>query len=392
MTTTSPPELAPRTLLLMAIACGAMVANLYYAQTLVATIGPAIGLSARAAGLVVTLTQLGYGLGLALIVPLSDMVENKRLILVATAGAVLGSIGVALARDPALFLVASLLMGTCSVGAQVLVPLASHLSRPETQGRTIGLVMSGLLTGIMLARPAASFLAHLAGWRSVFWLSALLVGVIGVALAAALPERRPAGRHRYRDALASTLGVIGRHRQLRLRASYQALLFAGFNLFWTAAPIELLQRFGLSQTGVALFALAGAGGALAAPVAGWLSDRGHGRATTLAALTLFAAGCLLTMPAVSAGNLIAFGLLAILIDAAVQLNQISGQRVIFALDPAARGRINAAYMTIVFVIGASGSVLGSWSMARAGWPLAAVSGAALGGAALAIRLTLDRDG
>ena len=392
MATEPAPELTSRILLLMAVACGAMVANLYYAQTLVAVIGPDIGLSPRTAGLVVTLTQLGYGLGLALIVPLSDMMENKRLILLATAGAVLGSIGVALARDPAMFLVASLLMGTCSVGAQVLVPLASHLSRPETQGRTIGLVMSGLLTGIMLARPAASFLAHLAGWRPVFWLSALLVAVIGAALAAALPERRPAGRHRYREALASTVSVIGQHRQLRLRATYQALLFAGFNLFWTAAPIELLHRFGLTQTGVALFALAGAGGALAAPVAGWLADRGHGRATTVAALSLFAGGCLLTVPVVSAGDLIGFALLAVLIDAAVQLSQISSQRVIFAIDPAARGRINAGYMTIVFIVGATGSVLGSWSIARGGWPLAATIGAAFGGAALAISLLLDRRG
>jgi predicted MFS family arabinose efflux permease len=380
-------DLSPAVTLLMAVACGAMVANLYYAQTLIEQIGADIGLSAGLAGTIVTLTQLGYGLGLAFIVPLSDLVENKRLILISTAGAVLGSLGIALAKGPVTFLAAALVTGVCSVGVQVLVPLAAKLSSQARQGRTIGLVMSGLLTGIMLARPIASFVAGLAGWRAMFFLSAGITALVGVAQAA---SRRPDSTLRYGALLASSVDLLRRYPVLRLRAAYQALLFIAFNMFWTAAPIVLTQRFGLGANGVALFALAGAGGALIAPVAGWLADRGLSRSTTFGGLMLLTLSFLGSDMVVAAGSLIAFGVSAVLIDAAVQLNQISGQRIIFGLDPNAGGRINAAYMTIVFVFGATGSVIGSASVASGGWGLTSVIGAAIGGVGLTLFLLFDR--
>jgi predicted MFS family arabinose efflux permease len=383
-------DLSPAVTLLMAVACGAMVANLYYAQTLIETIGPDIGLSPGMAGAIVTLTQLGYGLGLAFIVPLSDLIENKRLILVATVGAVLGCLGIALAEGPITFLAAALVTGVCSVGAQVLVPLAAKLSSQERQGRTIGLVMSGLLTGIMLSRPLASFVAGLAGWRAMFFVSAGVTALVGVALLVLLPARRPDSRLRYGALLASSIDLLRRYPVLRLRAAYQALMFVAFNMFWTAAPIVLTQRFGLGANGVAVFALAGAGGALAAPIAGHFADKGRARATTLGALALLTVSFLASDMVVAAGSLIAFGLGAVLIDAAVQLNQISGQRIIFGLDPAAGGRINAAYMTIVFLFGAMGSVIGSASIAAGGWALTSLIGAGIGGIGLALFLLFDR--
>ena len=385
-------DLSSAVTLLMAVACGAMVANLYYAQTLIEVIGPDIGLSPGLAGAIVTLTQLGYGLGLAFIVPLSDLIENKRLILVATVGAVLGCVGIALAQGPVTFLAAALVTGVCSVGAQVLVPLAAKLSSQERQGRTIGLVMSGLLTGIMLARPVASFVAGLAGWRAMFFVSAGVTALVGIALLLMLPARRPDSMLRYGALLSSSLDLLRRYPLLRLRAAYQALMFIAFNMFWTAAPIVLTQRFGLGANGVALFALAGAGGALAAPIAGYFADKGHARATTLGAVLLLTLSFLATDMVVAAGSLIAFALGAVLIDAAVQLNQISGQRIIFGLDPAAGGRINAAYMTIVFVFGATGSVIGSASIAAGGWALTSLIGAGIGCVALALFLLFDRPG
>jgi predicted MFS family arabinose efflux permease len=383
-------DLSPAVTLLMAVACGAMVANLYYAQTLIEQIGPDIGLSPGFAGTIVTLTQVGYALGLAFIVPLSDLVENKRLILIATAGAVLGSVGIAFAQGPVTFLAAALVTGVCSVGVQVLVPLAAKLSSQARQGRTIGLVMSGLLTGIMLARPVASFVAGLAGWRAMFFLSAGITALVGVALLTMLPARRPESTLRYGALLASSIDLLRRYPVLRLRAAYQALLFIAFNMFWTAAPIVLTQQFGLGANGVALFALAGAGGALIAPVAGWLADRGLARSTTFGGLMLLTLSFLASDMVVAAGSLIAFGVSAVLIDAAVQLNQISGQRIIFALDPNAGGRINAAYMTIVFLFGATGSVIGSASVAFGGWALTSLIGAAIGGAGVALFVLFDR--
>jgi predicted MFS family arabinose efflux permease len=375
---------------LMAVACGALVANLYYAQVLIDQIGPDIHLSPWLAGLIVTLTQLGYGLGLALIVPLSDLVENRRLVVISTLGAAVGCVAIALSRNAATFLIASLLAGTCSVGAQVLVPLTAHFSSVERQGRSVGRVMSGLLAGIMLARPVASFIGGVAGWRAVFWLAGGIALVIAAALTFMLPQRTPdAGKH-YGQLLASTLGQLGRFKQLRLRAVYQGLLFAAFNLFWTAAPLVLIRQFYASHVQVALFALAGAGGALIAPVAGHLADHGKARAATITAMATLAISFIASGFVVAAGMVIAFAVTAVLIDGAVQLNQVSGQRILFALDPQARGRINAAYMSVNFLVGASGSFLGSAAYAYGGWWLAAGIGAAIGVVPLAIFALFDR--
>ncbi|MBR0551453.1 MFS transporter [Stakelama marina] len=376
--------------LLLAIACGALVANLYYAQTLIDTIGPEVGLSPQIAGSITTLTQLGYGAGLALFVPLGDLFENKRLALVTTFGAILGSVGIALSGGPAIFLAASLVTGVCATGAQVLLPLASHLATEERQGRVIGTIMSGLLFGIMLARPAASFLAHLLGWRSIFYVSAALMTAIWLALFVYCPERRPEGKLGYGQILASVAGQLRQYRALRLRAFYQAMLFAAFNLFWTAAPLELLHNFDFSQEQVAWFALAGAGGALAAPLAGSLADRGLMWWTSLGALLMLTLSFVGADFAAAATSVIAFAVTAVLIDAAVQLNQITGQKIIFALSKEARARVNAAYMTVMFVFGASGSLIGSATFESGGWTLSALTGAAMGGITLIVFIFFDR--
>lgn len=230
--------------------------------------------------------------------------------------------------------------------------------------------MSGLLAGIMLARPLASFMAELLGWRFVFYFSAGLMALIGVALAFMLPRRGPETRKGYGAILASMISLTRKHRPLRLRAFYQAALFAAFNLFWTAAPLVLLHRFGFSQNGVALFALAGAGGTLVAHV-----------------MLVF---CFLATGAVvAAGSVIAFAMTAFLIDAAVQLNQVTGQKIVFGLSSDARSRINSIYLTSIFVIGASGSLIGSASFATGGWLLTAGIGAGIGVLSLAAFLLWD---
>lgn len=383
-------KLSTGLIVLMAFACGAMVANLYYAQTLIDEIRPAIGLSPGAGGAITTLTQLGYGIGLFAIVPLGDLVENRRLTLLLTGGTFLGCLGIALSVGPGTFLVASLLTGVCATGAQILLPLASHLSSPQRQGRIIGQIMAGLLAGIMLARPLASFMAESLGWRSVFYFSAGLMALIGSALAFTLPRRQPAGGKNYGAILSSMIALTKKHRRLRLRAFYQAALFAAFNLFWTAAPLVLLRKFHFSQNGVALFALAGAGGALAAPLAGWLADRGRTRLTTLGAHGLLVLSFLAAGGAVAAASVTAFVTTAFVIDAAVQLNQITGQKIIFEISQEARSRVNSIYLTSMFVIGASGSLIGSASLAAGGWLLTAGLGATIGAVSLSTFLLFDR--
>ena len=393
MTTATLParsDLSRPIILLMAVACGVIVANLYYAQTLIDVIGPEIGMSASVAGLITTLTQLGYGLGLFLIVPVADLFENRRIVLGSILVTVIGCLAIAASQGPTSFLVASILTGVGATGAQVLVPLASHLAAPEKQGRVVGTVMSGLLFGIMLARPVANFLAGSFGWRSTFLVSAAAMALIGIALLLACPQRRPRGGMRYGEALASTFGQLRQHRVVRMRAFYQSLMFAAFNPFWTAAPLALIRQFHLGHAGVGAFALAGAGGALVAPVAGWLADRRLTRPTSLAGLAGLSVGFLLADWTVAAGSLIGFTIMAVLIDAAVQLSQITGQKLIFSIDPDARGRINAAYMTVMFVVGALGSVIGSATYEAGGWSASAIAGAAIGGVATLGFLLFDR--
>ncbi len=383
-TATAPVDRGPSTALtgIVAVATGALVANLYYAQPLVATIGPEIGVGSDLAGSVASVTQLGYGAGLLFLVSLADLVENRRLVLVTLAITALGLVGMATATALVPFFMAAFVIGLCSTGAQVLVPLIAHLTPLERRGRVVGNVMAGLLTGIMLARPLALFVAASFGWRAVFWLSTALMLGIGLVLARAMPRHQPRAGGHYGHILVSMAGLLRDLPFLRWRAAFQALLFAAFNLFWTAVPLLLAERFGLGQHGIGLFALAGAGGALAAPVAGRLADRGHGRIATAAAMVVLGAAFAATGWAARAVALGAMVVMAIVIDAAVQTNQIVSQRIIFSAGAEIRGRVNALYMTITFAGGALGSVLGTITYHQGGWSATATAGGLLALAAL----------
>jgi predicted MFS family arabinose efflux permease len=263
-----------RLILLIATACGLIAANVYYAQPLAGPISAALGLSPQAAGLIVTMTQIGYGAGLLLIVPLGDVFENRRLVLVILGVAVLALIGAGVSTQAMAFLVAALLVGVGSVAVQVLVSLAAHLAPEAARGRVVGAVVSGLMLGIMLSRPAASFIAGALSWRAVFFVSAFLMAALAVVLRMALPRPRSAPNLGYGALLASMSRLARRAPVLQRRSLYHACLFGSFSLFWTAAPLLLADTFHLSQNGIALFALAGVAGAIAAPIAGRVADRG----------------------------------------------------------------------------------------------------------------------
>lgn len=371
----------------MAVACGLLVANLYYAQAAIEPISQGIGLSPSAAGLVVTLTQLGYAAGLLLIVCLADLVENRRLILTTMVGAIVGLVGVAIAPDAAVFLIASFVVGVCSVSAQVLVPLATHLAPEQSRGRVIGNVMGGLLTGIMLARPFSNFVTAWLGWRAVFVIAAAMCAALFVVLAMRLPSRRPETGMRYTEVLGSTFKILATERPLQRRALYQALMFGLFNMFWTAAPLMLHHTFGFGQVAIALFALAGAGGALSAPLAGRLADRGHAGAATGLAQAVMAAAFLASAWAVGATALLPLIVFVVLLDGSTQINQVVGQRIIYGIAPEARGRINSIYMFTAFLGGAAGSLISPALYNAGGWTLVALVGGITAAVTLGLFLT-----
>jgi len=379
--------LPPGLTLACAVACGAMVANIYYAQPLIGLIAPELHMAPGAAGLIVTLTQLGYAAGLLLLVPLADRLENRRLILATLLATAAALVVLALVPSASAFLVAGALVGFTSAGVHMVVPFAASLAPAETRGRTIGNVMSGLLAGIMLSRPAASVIAEIAGWRAVFGVAAVLMLALAAWLAKMLPERRPTSGQSYAHILRSMAQLLWRERALQRRSIYHGFVFTVFTIFWTAVPLELANRFHFSQTAIAAFALAGAAGALTAPVAGRLGDRGHIRAGTGIAMLVMIASCLLAGWAGAAGSLIALVVFAIALDGATQLNQVLGQRVIFSLPGEDRGRVNAVYMTIIFLFGSTGGIAASLSYQAGGWWGTMLLGAAMGAVVLAIFCT-----
>ncbi|ETT76571.1 Permease of the major facilitator superfamily protein [Paenibacillus sp. FSL R7-277] len=378
---------------MLAVSCGLIVANLYYTQTLVGPIGQAIHLSAGATGLIVTLTQIGYVAGLLFIVPLSDIIENRRLTVMSLILVVAALVLSVLAPNAPLFLAASLLIGLGSVAAQVLVPYASYLATEEDRGRVVGNVMSGLLLGIMFARPVASFMAGLWGWQSIFIVSAVVTALLTLLLARVLPARKPAPGLRYGQLLRS-LGTLLMHTPvLRRRALYQASLFGAFSLFWTTVPLHLSSEYHLSQQGIALFALAGVGGAVAAPIAGRLADKGWTRLLTGLGISLAVLSFILAYLLRDTSNL-TLGLLvltAILLDMSVSGNLVLGQRAIYSLGNETRGRLNGLFMAIFFIGGAVGSSLGGWAYAYGGWSLTTLIGLALPVLALIYFLTEKKE-
>ncbi len=369
---------------LLALSCGAIVANLYYAQPLIGLMAPDLRLTTGEAGLIVTVTQVGYGIGLLTIASMADLVENRRLVLLCMGATVLGLLAVGLSRGPLWFLASAFVVGLSSVGTQVLVPLAAHLSPERMRGRVVGNVMGGLLAGIMLARPASSLIAAYGGWRAVFFVACVAMMALTVVLWSRLPLRVPRTELRYWQILSSMVNLLLTERVLQKRALYQALMFAGFNLFWTAVPLLLASRFHFGQLGIALFALAGAGGALAAPVAGRLADRGLTEATSAGAMATLAGASLLAVWGASEGSLAALVVAAVALDAAVQANQVCGQRVIYGLAPALRGRLNAIYIACLFAGGALGSTSATFLYEAGGFTLTEIAGAATGVAAFAL--------
>jgi len=379
--------------LLLAFACGLIAANLYYAQPLAGPIGAALGLSTGATGLIVTVTQIGYGIGLLFIVPLGDLLEARRLMLTLIGLATLALLGAALSTHPLPFFVSTFCIGLASVAVQVLVPYAAHMAPEAVRGRVVGNVMSGLMLGIMLARPVSSFIAQMASWHTVFFMSASAMLLLALTLGLSLPPRDPVSTLSYRRLLGSMVRLARATPVLRRRALYQACLFAAFSLFWTTAPLLLAgPEFQLSQGGIALFALAGVAGAIASPIAGRLADKGWTRPATAFAMLAVAAAFLITHfgtygSPLALGSLVVAG---ILLDFGVTTSLVLGQRAIFVLGAEYRSRLNGLYMATFFAGGAAGSALGGLAFAHGGWVLASWLGFAMPAAALIYFLTERR--
>ena len=368
-------------LALLGVACGLLIANVYYAQPLTGLITQTMGMPRESAGLLVTLPLAGYGLGLLAVVPLADLFENKRLVLMLVALEALCLGILAVAGNPTAFLMSAFAVGVTAAAVQILVPYVTFLAPEAERGKAVGKVVSGVMLGIMLARPAASFVSELYGWRAIFALSSAAMVALFFGLRAALPPRTPARGLTYPVLLRSLGAIFVSTPLLRRRAFYHAFMFGAFSVFWTALPLWLTgPAFGLSQSGVAWVALAGVAGAIAPPFAGRLADHGHSKLGTGLAMLLGMIAFLVSDIALTSDRALGITAIvaaAIVLDFAVSANLVFGQRAIYALGAEQRGRINGLFMATFFVGGAIGSAISGWTYSAHGWLGCSVVGAGL---------------
>lgn len=321
-----------RLVLVMAVASGVVVANSYYAQPVVETIAHDLHASTARIGLVVTASQLGYAVGLALLVPLGDMLERRRLLDVMLAATTLFLIMMALAPSWQVLAVASLLVGVGSVVGQILVPFAATLAGPKEKGKVIGTVMTGLLLGILVGRVVGGAVAEVAGWRTVFWLAAVLMVVTALVLRRELPRVAPSANPGYRRLLASVFKLVAEEPQLRLRMAYGALTFASFGVLWTSIGFLLAgPGYHWSDVHIGLFTLVGVAGVIAAKSAGILADRGWARVQTGVFIILTAAS--FGLMALGRHDPLVLGIGVGLSELGIQGTHISNQTVFYPLRP-----------------------------------------------------------
>jgi predicted MFS family arabinose efflux permease len=357
------------------------VANLYYAQPLLSSLSDVFHTSTATAGALITITQIGYVVGMLFLVPLGDRIEKRRLVTTLLAVTTLALVAAGAATSFPMLLIASLISGATSVVAQILVPFAASLAPDHARGRIVGRVMSGLLTGILLSRTLSSLVSGIAGWRVVYLGSAVLMALLALGLHLALPEHAPTTTAPYHHVLRSTLQLVRTHPALVRRGLYQAAMFGVFSAFWTTVSFVLTgPGFHYSALGVGIFALVGAAGAAVAPLAGHWADRELVRPITGAALAVAALAAALA--GFGKHSIVLLALAAVLLDMAVQTTLILGQHTVYRLDPAARARLNSSFIAIFFLGGAIGSQLGSVAYHAGGWTAVTALGAALPVAAL----------
>jgi predicted MFS family arabinose efflux permease len=350
----------------MAIASGATVANLYYNQPLLAVIAQGFHASAHAAGFIPMLTQIGYAVGILVFVPLGDLIERRKLIVVMMGATALALALAALSPNLLWLIGASFAIGVTAIAAQVMVPLAAQLAEPQERGKVVGMVMSGLLIGILLARTVSGVVGANLGWRVMYWLASALMLGLALVLLRVLPQSQPSLQASYPNLMKSLAALVPEQPTLREASLIGAMSFGAFSAFWSTLVFLLQQspyHYGSDVAGS--FGLVGVVGATAAPIVGKLADRNSPRLTvglgiiitTLSFLVFWGLG----------HQLLGLVIGVILLDLGVQTTQISNQARIYSLPPEIHSRLNALYITFYFVGGAIGSFLGAYGWSHWQW-------------------------
>lgn len=347
--------------------------NLYWAQPLLVQMATDLGVEPTTAGLLVTWTQIGYALGILLVVPLGDTLPRHRLIPAVMGASVLGLLGAAFAPGFAMLALALGLVGFSSVAGQIIIPLAGDLATPAERGRAVGTIVSGVLIGVLVSRTASGLIASVLGWRSVYATAAVITVVLLILIARAIPRLPRRAATPYPQLIVSVFTTAVRIPAARWLLVIAGLTFGVFNLFWTAATFLLSSEpYGYSTAQIGLVSLVGIAGAIAAQRVGILEDRGHGTAAMGAFGLVAAVGLAIT--GFGTTSIWVFLTGALILNVGIQGAGVLTQTRLLSLSSDARSRLNTALVTSNFLFGATFSALGAWLWTQGGWPTVVIFG------------------
>ncbi len=368
--------------ILFATACGMSVANIYFAQPLLDELSNDFAIDQSIIGLIITIIQIFHGLGLLLLVPLGDLLNQGHLIIGQMLLSIVALLIVGTATYVAVLFAGIALVGLLAVVTQSMVAFAATMASSTERGRVVGIVTSGIVIGILLARTFAGLLTDLAGWRSVYLVSAaLLLLMVGLFLKVLPKGEREVKSLSYWQLIQSVFTLFIQERTLRIRSVIAMLIFADFSILWTPLVLPLsAPPLSLSHSVIGAFGLVGVAGALAAAHAGKLADRGYGQKTTGIALMLLLLSWLFINYLEQSLWALVVGI--VLLDLAVQAVHVTNQAMILPLRTEARSRLTAGYMVFYSIGSAGGSIASTQTYVLFGWEGVSFLGASISTIAL----------
>ncbi len=372
----------------LAAGAGLSVASIYYSQPMLDIISKQFNAGIGAVGMVPMLTQAGYALGILLLAPLGDRHDRRTIIFIKGLMLVAALLLCGFSGGLSALLIASFITGLTATVAQDIVPASAALAPERSRGKIVGTVMTGLLVGILLSRVVSGVVAEYFGWRTMYMIAALAVLLITLTLWRVLPRFAPGTSVSYPRLLLSLVHLWRHHQTLRRAALAQGLLSVAFSAFWSTLALMLSDRFHLDSAVAGAFGLAGAAGAMAAPLAGSFADRiGPARVTQAgAALVTISFALMFLLPLLPMPAQLALIVVCTIgFDLGVQATLVAHQTLVYGLAPEARSRLNALLFTVVFIGMATGAALGSLALAHWGWNGVVALATLAGAAALAVR-------